>query len=99
MTGGHGHILHELGHILDHAAWLQVQIFSQLCSGMLAAKWSSPMHVVTRKKDPKMPLATATPCLYSIAMNSRPFLPLYDHVDSNQWWQYIISIYLFKEIE
>lgn len=48
--GGHSHILHELGCILDHAAWLQVQVFFQLCSGMLAAKWSSPVHIVTRKK-------------------------------------------------
>lgn len=68
---GHSHMLHELGHILNHAAQLQLQVYFQLCSGMLAAKWSSPVHVVTREKDYKKPLAAATPCLYSIAVNSR----------------------------
>lgn len=92
-------MLHELRHILNHAAWLQLQVCCQLCSGMLAAKLSSPVLVVTREKDYKKPLATATPCLYSVAVNSTLSLTFYDHVDANQWWKDIISVYPFEHIE
>lgn len=79
------HVVNDLGHILNHAAWLEMQVFFQLCSEMLDVKWSSAVHNATRKKGFKMSLAAATLCLYSIAMNLRCSLPGYDHLDFNQW--------------
>lgn len=81
----HNHTVKVLGHILNHAAWLEVQVFFQLCSEMFDVKWSSPVRSAIRSKDFKLFLAAATLCLCSIAMNLRPSLPGYDHLDSN-WW-------------
>lgn len=81
----HNHIVKGLGHILNRAAWLEVQVFLQLCSEMFDVRYSSPVHSAIRKNYFKVSLAAAILCLYSITMNLRLSLPGYDDLDSN-WW-------------
>lgn len=64
---------------------------------MFDVKLSYPMHSAIGKKDFKVSLAAVTLCLYSIAMNLRPSLPGYYYLDLVV--EYIISIYLFQQIE